>query len=506
MRNLAYWAISSEVEHYLDTVGVTGSIPVSPIPLNQKESLKAKILVVGLGRSGIGAAKLLKAEGYEVVVLESATSALHKKRAVQLRNNGITVELGKTLELQSFLPWIERLDSVVVSPGIPWNHKTLNELRRKGILIKGEISLAWEKLKGFPWIGITGTNGKTTVTHMLKHIFESNQIKAPIAGNVGNSAAELALTYQASKEDPDWLIMELSSYQLETAPEISPKIGIWTNLTPDHLERHGSLEAYNNIKRRLLENSEIPIYNSDDSYLRNQRAKLKEGIWVSTKEIHSSKSQAEFWINNQGMIMERNQELYHSSTLSIPGIHNKQNLLLATAAARYAGLSASCIESSIQSFAGVPHRLEKLGDIAGISIFNDSKATNYESATMGLMAVPPSSIILAGGQAKEGDSSKWLKEIKHSVCGIILFGECASQLKELINLSGYRGEIKLCENLDLAVEMGIKMGIQKKAKNILLSPACASFDQYNNYEERGNHFKEIISEVIISKKNLTGQN
>ena len=178
-------AISSEVEHYLDTVGVTGSIPVSPIEF--KKSLKSLIVVIGLGRSGIGAANLLHSEGYRVIVLESCKGPEHTSNAENLRSKGIKVELGKPLEFISFKPWLDQLHSVVISPGVPWNHNTLIELRKLGITIKGEMSLAWERLKNLPWIGITGTNGKTTVTHMLNHVLEANQLHAPMGGNMGNS-------------------------------------------------------------------------------------------------------------------------------------------------------------------------------------------------------------------------------------------------------------------------------------------------------------------------------
>jgi len=284
----------------------------------------------------------------------------------------------------------------------------------------------------------------------------------------------------------------LSSYQLETAPEISPSIGIWTNLTPDHLERHGSFEAYSEIKRRLLENSKTPIYNADDRFLIEQKTNLKKGLWVSTRSQGPSKDSADFWINKRGMILEKGRRLFHSSVLQMNGNHNLQNLLLVIAAARTAGIPVESIEKSLKSFSGVPHRLEKIGYLHDLNIFNDSKATNYESAKMGLMAVPTPTIILAGGQAKKGDPSEWLKQIQDRACGVVLFGACRTFLKELIDSSGFKGDVICCENLNQAVGIAIEIGTEQNAKSILLSPACASFDQYKDYEERGNHFKELI--------------
>jgi len=459
--------------------------------------LKSKtVVVVGLGRSGIGAAELLNAEGHRVIVLESGESPTFKTQAERLKSKGIQVALGKPLELSSFQPWLNQLTSVVISPAVPWGHSTLNELRQKGVTVTGEINLAWERLKHLPWIGITGTNGKTTITHMLQHVFESNHLKAAMGGNVGLPATEVALKYRMKKELPDWLIMELSSYQLETAPEISPRIGIWTNLTPDHLERHGSIEAYSNIKRNLLEKSDNPIYNADDSFLMRQRSSMKMGIWISSKGRGSSENPANFWINNKGMVVEKDEELFHSSVLDMPGSHNLQNLLMVTAASRKAGLTGAAIQESIRSFAGVPHRLEKIGCLHGIHVFNDSKATNYESAKMGLMSVASPSVIIAGGQAKEGNPSEWLEQINKRACGIVLFGTCKGYLKDIVDASTFKGDIFCCNNLNQAVGIAIEIGVKKKAKSLLLSPACASFDQYKDYEERGDHFRQLIGAML----------
>ncbi len=461
--------------------------------------MKSKIVVIGLGRSGIGAARLLNSEGQEVIILESSKNPRLKSEQEALKREGIQVETGKPLELLSFQPWLDQIKSVVISPAIPWDHKTLDELRMLGVEVKGEINIAWERLKHFPWVGITGTNGKTTVTHMLRHVLELNKLNAPMGGNVGISAAEIALEYREKTKQPDWLIMELSSYQLETAPEISPTIGIWTNLTPDHLERHKTLETYSHIKRRLLENSETCIYNGDDEFLKQHRAKSKQGIWVSTKKGDSSNKQVDFWISETGMIIEKGKELFDSSVLEIPGNHNKQNLLMVTAAARHIGLSGTSIHQSLKSFKGVPHRLEKLGNLHGIKIFNDSKATNYESASMGISSVPATTVIIAGGQAKEGNANRWLHQINKKACGIVLFGESGDYLKELVISTNFKGVIQYCENLNQAVNVAIEIGLTRKAKSLILSPACASFDQYQDYEERGEHFRKIINNLSSSK-------
>tara|TARA_Y100001968_G_C19382822_1_gene731219 strand:+ start:275 stop:1645 length:1371 start_codon:yes stop_codon:yes gene_type:complete len=455
--------------------------------------------VIGLGRSGKGAAILLNSEGNSVIVLEQSEESSFNESAKELRDKGIIVKLGKPLEMNSFNPWIEQISSVIVSPGIPWEHKILKKLRELNINVKSEVALAWQRLKHLPWIGITGTNGKTTATYMLNHILESNSLNAPIGGNVGTSATEITHKYKTNKDKSfDWLIMELSSYQIEATPELAPDIGIWTTLTPDHLERHGSLDKYFAIKKTLIENSKTRIYNADDFYINQNRKSLKKGIWVSTLGPGSQMKPNEYWINKKGYVVERNKELFHSNVLKIPGNHNKQNMLLVIAAARKIGLDPKKIEDSINTFEGVPHRLEKIACIDGSYIFNDSKATNYESALAGLITVTPPTIVIAGGQAKQGDSSHWLKSINERAYGIVLYGYSAKDLEFMIKKSSFKGHIIVQKTLYEAVQSALFISKKGSCKSILFSPACASFDQYKDYEERGNHFKEIIKNHIIS--------
>ncbi len=454
--------------------------------------MELKSLVIGLGRSGIGAAKLLKAEGHNVIVLEKGKEQKLVKKSLDLMKLGIHVELDTPLSLESFHPWLHEIEQVVISPGVAWNNPTLNKLREKGIKVTGELTLSWEKLKHIPWIGITGTNGKTTVTSLLYHILNANKVNTIMGGNIGNSVSEIALNLRHSNKLPEWLVIEMSSYQIEASPEISPHIGIWTNLTPDHLERHGTLDAYRNIKKGLLERSKVRIFNGDDPDLKKHRSLFKNGIWVSSKGTVSTKNWIDFWINEQGLLMEKGHKLFNASALSIPGDHNRQNLLMVTAAARKIGLSPEAIESAIKSFKGVPHRLEVIGSFEGTKIFNDSKATNFDSADVGLKAVPGPAILLAGGQLKKGDPSKWLKEVQKKACLVILFGSGAEELKNLLISKNYTGEICSTQNLQEAVAEAFRNPKNKQARSLLLSPGCASFDQYENFEERGEHFKELV--------------
>ncbi len=464
--------------------------------LTQTQSTQIHI-VLGLGSSGIGAAKLLKSEGKNVLVLENNSNEKLINISNKLKSEGINVILlCEPLHINNFTPWIEKICSITVSPGIDWEHIALKELRYKNINTQGEVELAWERLSHIPSIGITGTNGKTTVTNMINHVLKLNNLNTEMGGNIGKALSEIALEIlKGNYQKLNWLILELSSYQIEASPKVAPTIGIWTTFTPDHLERHNDIETYFKIKRSLLEKSSIRIYNSDDEYLFSKRKELPKGIWVGINDKSFYSDHPKFWIDQKGYIFEGQKQLFHSSILKIPGKHNLQNLLLVTAAAREIGLAPSSIATSISSFKSIPHRLEYLGNVNNLSFYNDSKATNYDSSLTGLRSIPYPIILIAGGIQKKGDYLPWIKQIKQSTNGIVLFGLSANNLKELLLMSSYTGEIIVKKNLEEATIASIYMARKTNSKSILLSPACASFDQYKNYEERGDHFKKLVKSI-----------
>jgi len=453
----------------------------------------ARTVVVGLGRSGVGAARLLQAQGRTVTVLESNDGASERERAKPLSALGIDVQLGRPLTLTSFEPWLGDLEAVVVSPGIAWNHPTLEDLRRRSISVLGEMAVAWQAMNHVPWIGITGTNGKTTVTQLLQHVLSQGGLAAPMAGNVGHSAAELALSLHGSTStSPDWVVMEMSSYQIEASQAVAPSIGIWTTLTPDHLERHGTIETYRAIKRSLLERSRTRIFNGDDPDLRAHRFSWDRGLWVSAEGPGDGDQAMDLWCDESGMVQRAAGPLFPAEALAMPGQHNRQNLLMVTAAALEAGLEATAIEAGLRSFPGVPHRLERLGDLDGMQVFNDSKATNYDAAVVALRSVPRQVVVLAGGQTKQGDASEWLALMHERACAVVLYGSGAAELSGLLEASRYPGSIERCSDLETAVPLALEQGRNQKAASLLLSPACASFDQYVDFEARGNHFRALI--------------
>ncbi|MEB3335431.1 MAG: UDP-N-acetylmuramoyl-L-alanine--D-glutamate ligase [Cyanobacteriota bacterium] len=452
------------------------------------------VVVVGLGRSGRGAARLLHALGRQVTVLESRGGDALELEAAQLREEGIAVRLNTPLRAE-VLTAPPRPGAVIVSPGIPWDHPILEEVRRQGVLVQGEISPAWHAMGAgaIPWVGITGTNGKTTVTHLVHHLLTSGGLDAPLCGNVGFSAAELALQCLRSGRRPDWLVVELSSYQIEASPEVAPRLGVWTTLTPDHLERHGTLDRYRAIKRSLLEASGTRILNADDPDLRAQADTWGEALWITARprEVLGGVLSPDLWLEN-GWVQSADGPLLKADCLAMPGQHNRQNLVMAAAVGLRAGLSPAAMEAAFQRFPGVPHRLERLGERGGITWFNDSKATNYDAAEVALRALPGPLVVLAGGQAKVGDASGWLEQLRQQAAAVVLFGEAREAFAHLLAANNYGGVVAGSDDLEGAVTIAHELAHRLSCHSVVLSPACASFDQYSNFEARGEHFRELV--------------
>ncbi len=458
-------------------------------------------MVIGLGRSGVGAARLLKAQGLNVCVLESNRTPALEERAEALRAAGIDVELDAPLCATTILSLAPAVGPIVVSPGIPWDHPELASLRHAGVLVQGEVEPAWQASRPHPWMAITGTNGKTTVTHLLSHLLCGCGIDAPMAGNVGTSAAELVLGRQQSEQGlPNWLVVEMSSYQIEACPRVSPRVGIWTTLTPDHLERHGTLDNYRAIKRQLLERCEVRILNGDDSDLRAHAGSWEQAVWVSAgprRELAPG-IRPDLWIENGRVWVERHgqtSDLLDADALAMPGAHNRQNMLLAVAAGLEAGLDGVAMEAALRNFPGVPHRLELIRERGGVHYYNDSKATNYDAAEVALQALEGPLVVLAGGQAKRGEAGAWIAALRRQAPAVVLYGEAREVFAELLAEQGYQGRVERCRGLDDAVPLAAQLARQFQCRGVLLSPACASFDQYSDFEARGDHFRSLVMDL-----------
>ncbi len=452
-------------------------------------------VVVGLGRSGLGAARLLRAHGETVVVIESGDTPEQRALAAQLESEAIAVRLGVPLSLEAFRDLPRPPAAVVVSPGISWNHPVLEALRSQGVQVQGEIVPAWQASRDVPWIGITGTNGKTTVTCLVHHLLQEAGRDAPLCGNVGISAAEVVLQRRLEQGPrPDWLVVELSSYQIEAAPAVEPAIGVWTTLTPDHLERHGTLAAYRAIKRRLLESSRVRILNADDPDLRHHADSWDRAEWVTAgpREALPPGLDPVLWIDGDDRVHGRQGPLFPASALAMPGAHNRQNLLLAVAVGLHAGLEPAVMEAACRRFPGVPHRLERLRSHKGVTWFNDSKATNYDAAEVALRALEGPLVVLAGGQSKQGEAAAWLEQLRQRAAAVVLYGAARQEFAALLEASGYGGVVKQEEGLAGAVALAATLAPALGCRGVLLSPACASFDQYTSFEARGDHFRRLV--------------
>jgi UDP-N-acetylmuramoylalanine--D-glutamate ligase len=444
-----------------------------------------KATVIGLGRSGIAAAKLLTKHGYTVILSDSNHNASLEAQQQELEKLGISVKLG-----DKFAPTNEEM--IVVSPGVPWDIAPLVTARAMGIDTIGEMELAWRYLSDIPWVAITGTNGKTTTTALTDAIFKAAGLETIGCGNIGFAACELALL----DVKPAWIIAELSSYQIESTFMLKPQIGVWTTLTPDHLARHKTVDNYAEIKAKLLRNSQYQILNGDDRYLYDLgEHEWQDATWTSVagQEYLQGNPAQGIWIEDNWVIF-RGEQVLQADSLKMPGDHNLQNLLMAVAIAKLAGIENSSIAKAVASFPGVAHRLEYICTYEGVDYINDSKATNYDAADVGLTAVKAPAILIAGGAAKEGDDAVWLDIIKQKAAAVLLIGEAATQFADRLKSVGY-ANYEIVETMANAVVRSIELAKQHQAKVVLLSPACASFDQYTSFEHRGDDFRQLCQHL-----------
>ncbi|WP_193198014.1 UDP-N-acetylmuramoyl-L-alanine--D-glutamate ligase [Nostoc sp. MG11] len=474
----------------------------------------SKAHVIGLGKSGVAAARLLQREGWEVELSDRTISETLLQQQQELAAEQITVKLGQSLELNGAnLPQL-----IVVSPGVPWDIPVLIQAQELGIETIGEMELAWRHLQSLPWVGITGTNGKTTTTALIAAIFQAAGLNAPACGNIGYAACEVALSLtEGGRETPiqnlkskiqnqiDWVIAEVSSYQIESSNTLAPRIGIWTTFTPDHLSRHKTLENYYNIKAKLLHQSEFQIFNGDDGYLSKLgQSHWPDAYWTSVKGKDSLIGEQGFYIEN-GWVVEKltassaPAPVVEVSALRMVGEHNQQNLLMAVAAARLAGIRCDAIARAIREFPGVAHRLEHICTWEGIDFINDSKATNYDAAEVGLASVKSPAILIAGGEAKAGDDTGWLAKICSSTAAVLLIGSAAPAFAQRLQEVGYHS-YEIVKTMERAVIRSAELAKQYHASVVLLSPACASFDQYPNFEIRGDHFRQLCLAWATERK------
>ncbi|UCG75129.1 MAG: UDP-N-acetylmuramoyl-L-alanine--D-glutamate ligase [Gemmatimonadota bacterium] len=439
------------------------------------------VAVLGLGLSGVAAARLAKARGAEVYASDAVSGERQDAAAGTLREEGIVAETGG-----HDLSLIRNSDLVVVSPGIPPTAEVRQVLRESETPCVAEIELAYRDLTSRV-IGITGTNGKTTTTALCHHILEVGGIDAVVGGNIGTPLSEIALR----AEQPDWVVVELSSFQLADTDAFASDIGVLLNLAPDHLDRYPDVAAYYADKRRLFRNSGPHsrwVLNAEDPAV----MKLAQGAegtayLVSTTSPASPGAYLDAEDNLRLDLPERRESWLSARDLRILGRHNVVNALAAGTVAALAGCEAPAIASALAGFPGLPHRLEPVASIGGVLWVNDSKATNVAATLVAVQAFERPIVLLLGGRHKGEPFAPLIPWVQRGV-GVVAFGEAAPRV--LAELGGAPSAVTLADSLESAVRAARK--IARPGDVVLLSPACSSYDMFRNYEERGNAFREIV--------------
>jgi UDP-N-acetylmuramoylalanine--D-glutamate ligase len=414
--------------------------------------LPRRALVLGLARSGQAAALALARHGVPVVAVDRAAGL----DVGRLGGAGVEVHLGTEEDRL-----LDGVDLLVKSPGVPGESPLPTAARERGIPVWSEVELGFRLLRN-PFVGVTGTNGKTTTSELLGAIFRAAGRPVAVAGNVGRPVTALDGTI----EDGAWVVCELSSFQLEDVHRFRPRIGVLLNLEPDHLDRHGTFDAYRAAKLRLFENqTEADV------------AVVPRGFGA---------------IPGGGVHVEFDADDELPAEPLIPGAHNRENAAAATVAARAAGIGDDAIAEALRTFPGVEHRLELVAEVDGVRFVNDSKATNTSAARRGIQAYAGQPLRLILGGSLKGESFDELAEsLPASVRSIDLIGEASEQLAAALGRAGrlYR------RSGDLATAVGAAAGDAESGDVVLLSPACASFDQFRDYEERGDAFRRLVGDL-----------
>lgn len=437
-----------------------------------------KVLVIGAARSGIAAAKILHELGAKVVLSDG-------KENLNINLRGVEIKLGKqTNEL------LNGVDLIVVSPAVPIKIPVLKTATAQGIPIISEVEFAYDLAKS-PICAVTGTNGKTTTVTLLGLLLKEKFQKVGVGGNIGVPLSEVALEVGAG----GYLAAEISSYQMEATKNFKPHISAILNVTPDHLKRHGTMEVYQAMKEKIFAQQaaeDFLVLNYDDERTREMidRAACKVIYFSRTRELAEGA-----FVKNGSLVIKSNGETYKLCTieeLGIKGGHNVENALAASLAAYLAGVDAEHISGVLKTFQGVEHRIEFVRELDGVKYYNDSKATNTDSAIKALETFAGHIVLIAGGDDKGTDLADFLKMVNERVDCLILVGDAAKRFKTCAVESGYPEDKILMAgySMDYAVELA--KDISKPPQIVLLSPACASFDMYSDFEERGRDFKRIV--------------
>ena len=441
------------------------------------------VLVFGSGISGIGAADLLKQVGANPIIYDGNEELDREEIRSRMKDGaGTKVILGELSEEE-----MDRLDLVVLSPGVPTDLPVVKSLKARNLTIWGEVELAYQMGKGRV-LAITGTNGKTTTTAMLGKIMEDYLDSVYVVGNIGTPYTSVALDM---KEDTV-TVAEISSFQLETIQDFCPQVSAILNITEDHLNRHHTMEEYIRVKEQITSNQtsdQVCVLNYEDMTLR------EFGKQIPARVVYFSSLQPlerGIYLDGEDIVLATEQEkivITSTDRLKILGIHNYENTMAAAAMAYYAGVPVENIRRSIESFTAVEHRIEYVTEKNGVVYYNDSKGTNPDAAIKGIQAMNRPTLLIGGGYDKDSTYEEWIESFDGKVRYLVLIGQTREKIQEAAHNCGFKNTI-LAEDLEEAVR--ICAGMARKGDAVLLPPACASWGQFENYEQRGRMFKEYV--------------
>jgi UDP-N-acetylmuramoylalanine--D-glutamate ligase len=438
-----------------------------------------RVLVVGLARTGVATALFCAARGARVTATDTRDAEALGDAAQKLREAGCLLELGGHAS-ETFLAQ----DLIIPSPGVPAALPGLLAARAARIPVWSEIELAWRFLRG-RLVAITGSNGKTTTTALVGHILEGAALPVIVAGNIGTPL----IAHVEESTEATITVAEVSSFQLELIDSMRPDVAVLLNLTPDHIDRHGSMEAYSRAKARIFENQtdrDAAVLNADDVLVTQYAPARPHIYWFSRAKRVASGA----FLENGQIIFRLDGEddaLLSLSDIGLRGEHNVENVLAAASIAFLLGIEPATIAAGVRSFAGVEHRLEFVSEIGGVNFFNDSKATNVDAAAKAIEAFPGALLVILGGKDKDGDFAPLSELLRQRARQVFLIGAAAQKIEAQL-----AGAVPLAqsETLDRAVASAFELA--RPGDTVLLAPACASFDQFENYEHRGRVFKELV--------------
>jgi UDP-N-acetylmuramoylalanine--D-glutamate ligase len=448
-----------------------------------------RVLVVGLGKSGVASALFLKAHGARVAVSDTKSGDELHNEIPLLLDHGITVETGGHGE-RTF----RGQDLIVVSPGVPVDAAPLVQARSLGESVIGEIELAAQFLPG-PIVAITGSNGKTTTTTLTGEILTAGGLSTLVGGNIGTPAISLA--EQAKPETV--IVLEVSSFQLETIQTFRPKIAVVLNVTPDHLDRHRTLEVYVAAKERIFENQrgdDFAVLNEDDPTCIAMAARTRAQVFGFSR--HKEVKQGA-WVRDGNIVFRQDnqqREILQVAEIPLKGAHNLENVLAAVCASALLGCAPEKIRQAVRDFKAVEHRLEFVAAIRGVDYYNDSKATNVDATIKALESFPANIHLILGGKDKGSDYTVLNDLLRQRVKRVYTIGAAAAKIES--QLQGV--DLVHAETLENALR---KVNAAAQPGDVvLLAPACASFDQFQSYEHRGKLFKEIVRGLAADAEKL----